>query len=115
MAKKVSVKVVSHKDEVLAEFKKMKAVALEAIGTQAEANVSLEVQVMGAVDTGNLLGSIDHATDEDSAYIGTNVRYAIYVHEGTKNYPHPRRFLEQGITQFVDEYREITENYMTKN
>lgn len=115
MAKEVNVKVVSHIDEVLAEFKRMKAVALEAVADQAEGNVSLMVQRMGAIDTGNLWGSIDHTTDEDSAYVGTDVEYAIYVHEGTKNYPHPRRFLEQGITQFVDEYREIVENYMTKN
>ena len=114
MAKKVDVKVVSHKDEVLAEFKHMKAVALEAIGTQAEGNVVLEIQAMDAIDTGNLLGSIDHMTDEDSAYVGTDVGYGYWVHVGTSKME-PRPFLEKGITEFVDEYREIVENYMTKN
>ena len=27
----------------------------------------------------------------------------------------PRPFLEKGITEFVDEYREIVENYMRKD
>lgn len=114
MAKKVNVEVVSHKDEVLAEFKHMKAVALEAIGTQAEGNVVLEIQAMDAIDTGNLMGSIDHATDEDSAYVGTDVGYGYWVHVGTSKME-PRPFLEKGVTEFADEYREITENYLTKN
>lgn len=114
MAKEVNVKVVSHKDEVLSEFKRMKAVALEAVADQAEGNVSLMVQRMGAIDTGNLWGSIDHTTDEDSAYVGTDVEYGYWVHVGTSKME-PRPFLEKGITEFVDEYREIVENYMRKD
>ena len=115
MAKKADFKLVSHKNEVLSQFKQAKARTLEAIGTQAEGNVVLEIQLMDAIDTGHLMGSIDHATDEDSAYIGTNVEYALYVHEGTSRYPHPRRYLEKGVTEFADEYREIAENYMKKD
>lgn len=109
---KVNVKVTSHKDKVLSELKKRKAAALEAIGTQGEGNTVLMVDIMDAVDTGNLIGSISHATDEDNAYIGTNVDYAIYVHNGTWKMK-PRPFLERGIQDFIDEYREIAENYLT--
>ena len=39
------------------------------------------------VDTGNLRGSITHEIAQDgeglSARVGTNVPYAVYVHEGT--------------------------------
>lgn len=52
------------------------------------------------VDTGNLRGSITYeiARDGDglSARVGTNVPYAIYVHEGTR-YMAPRPFLREAI------------------
>ena len=37
------------------------------------------------IDTGNLRNSITHEVhdDEQAAYIGTNVEYGVYVHEGT--------------------------------
>lgn len=37
------------------------------------------------VDTGNLKNSIANqvAQDEEAVYVGTNVEYAVYVHEGT--------------------------------
>lgn len=62
-------------DEVLAKFAEAKQRALERIGLQAEGYAKKECPV----DTGLLRNSITHATDEDAAYIGTNVEYAPFV------------------------------------
>lgn len=55
--------------------------ALEEIGLVAEG----AAKRLCPVDTGRLRNSITHALigDEDAVAIGTNVEYAIYVHEGT--------------------------------
>lgn len=54
--------------------------ALEEIGQVAEG----AAKRLCPVDTGRLRNSITHAlSGEDSVTIGTNVEYAIYVHEGT--------------------------------
>lgn len=54
------------------------------------------------VDTGRLRGSINWRIEVDSqgvvAIIGTNVEYAIYVHEGTR-YMAGRPFLLEGLRQ----------------
>lgn len=54
------------------------------------------------VDTGRLRGSINWRIETDSkglvAIIGTNVSYAIYVHEGTR-YMAGRPFLLEGLRQ----------------
>lgn len=60
--------------------------ALEAVGIQAEGYAKLELDnAPRRIDTGNLRNSITHVVvDNDNAvYIGTNVEYAVYVHEGT--------------------------------
>lgn len=54
------------------------------------------------VDTGNLRASITYEIARDgasgglSARIGTNVPYAVYVHEGTRYMP-ARPFLREGL------------------
>lgn len=54
------------------------------------------------VDTGRLRGSINWRIEIDGkglvAIIGTNVEYAIYVHEGTR-YMAGRPFLVEGLRQ----------------
>lgn len=56
------------------------------------------------VDTGRLRGSINWRIEEDAlglvAIIGTNVEYAIYVHEGTR-YMAGRPFLREGLDQVL--------------
>lgn len=111
---KVSVTVKSNKQAVLEEFKRQKKVALEAIGLQGETNAKMHITAVGAVDTGRLRNSITHATDEDSAYIGTNVEYAPYVEMGTYKMK-ARPYLEPAVTEHVDEYRELAENFMRKD
>ena len=48
------------------------------------------------VRTSNLRNSITHTTDDDTAYIGTNVEYGIYVHEGTVKMQ-ANRFLKNAV------------------
>ena len=51
----------------------------------------------------------EESDDEKAVYIGTNVEYGIYVHEGTRKMT-PNRFLKNAVTNNVDEYKKIVEN-----
>ena len=102
----MSVKVVSHVDEVNAELHRKIPVILEALGIEAEGNAVAEITDMKAVDTGRLRGSISHAKDNDSAYIGTNVEYAPYVELGTYRMA-ARPFLRNAITNYTNDYKAI--------
>ena len=64
-------------DEVLSALEKAKKRGLEAIGLTAEGHA----KKITPVDTGRLQlrNSISHATDDESAYIGTNVSYGPFV------------------------------------
>lgn len=136
---KVTVKVNSNKQAILDEFRQQKKVALEAVGLQGETNAKMHISAVGAVDTGRLRNSLTHATDDDSAYIGTNVEYGIYVELGTGIYASeggrstpwsykddegnwhttvgmkPRPFLAPAVQEHIDEYKELVENYMRKD
>lgn len=61
------------------------------------------------VDTGRLKNSIKgEVENNDTVVVGTNVEYALYVHEGTRRMA-ANRFLRNGITNNIDEYKEILE------
>lgn len=65
------------------------AAVLETIGQHIEGEAMEELNNDPRhIDTGNLRNSISHAVEntEDAVYIGTNVEYAPYVHEGTGIY-----------------------------
>lgn len=62
---------------------------LEAVGKKCMNYAALELENNPArVDTGTLRGSITYVVnaDDKSVTVGTNVKYAIYVHEGTGIY-----------------------------
>lgn len=84
-------------------------IILEAVGLQAEGNAVTEITSLGAVDTGRLRASISHASDENSAYIGTNVEYAPYVELGTRKMA-ARPFLKNAVANYTDEYKQIVED-----
>jgi HK97 gp10 family phage protein len=93
-----------HTDRVIAELGKAIARGLEAVGIEAESDAA----AICPVDTGRLRNSITHTIDgnESAAIIGTNVEYALYVHEGV----HGRKgqpFLTNAVTQNADKYRRI--------
>ena len=94
-------------DEVLAALKMAKKRGLEAIGLTAEGHAKKETPV----DTGRLRNSISHETDDESAYIGTNVEYAPYVELGARGRPGVH-MLKRSATEHTDEYKRIMEDSM---
>ena len=92
-------------DEVLAALKKAKKRGLEAIGLAAEGYAKKETPV----DTGRLRNSISHATDDEAAYIGTNVEYAPYVELGARG-RQGVHMLQRAATEHADEYKQIMED-----
>lgn len=126
--------------DVLKATAEQKLRALEAVGIQAEGDVKDEITDLDAVDTGRLRGSISHQVDGDSVEVGTNVDYAVYVHEGTGKYAigggtpkerwvyrdpltgefrmgfpqKPRRFIKNAMERFAKDYIEIIKEYLKK-
>ena len=70
-----------HTNDVISELDTAMARALEAIGLEAEG----DCKEVTPVDTGRLRNSITHALDSDgkAVVVGTNVEYAMYVHDRT--------------------------------
>ena len=62
----------------------------------------------GAYRIGRYMG-VQPAEDKPAVYIGTNVEYAPYVHEGAKTVQPPNRFLKNAAQQHEDEYRRMIE------
>lgn len=58
------------------------------------------------IDTGNLRNSIANQVveSEDAVYVGTNVEYGIYVHEGTRNMA-ANRFLRNAFEKNADQLK----------
>lgn len=126
--------------DVLKATAEQKLRALEAVGIQAEGDVKDKITDVGAVDTGRLRSSIAHQVDGDSVEVGTNVNYAVYVHEGTGKYAvgggtpkerwiyrdeltgefrmgfpqKPRRFIKNAMERFAKDYIEIIKEYLSK-
>ena len=92
-------------NEVLAALERAKRRGLEAIGLTAEGYAKRETPV----DTGRLRNSISHATDDEAAYIGTNVEYAPYVELGSRGRPGVH-MLQRAATEHADEYKQIMED-----
>lgn len=125
--------------DIIELVKKNKERALEAVGAQAEGDVKDEITDVGAVDTGRLRSSIAHQVDGDSVEVGTNVEYAVYVHEGTgrntaggnpykrwvytdpldgkKRMVHPqkpRRYIKNAMIRYAEDYMSILAEYLFK-
>lgn len=125
--------------DIIELVKKNKERALEAVGAQAEGDVKDEITDLDAVDTGRLRSSIAHQVDGDSVEVGTNVEYAVYVHEGTgrntaggnpykrwvytdpldgkKRMVHPqkpRRYIKNAIIRYTKDYMSILAEYLFK-
>lgn len=94
-------------DEVLSALEMAKKRGLEAIGLTAEGYAKKDTPV----DTGRLRNSISHATDDEAAYIGTNVEYAPYVELGARG----RKgvyMLQRAASEHTDEYKRLMEDSM---
>lgn len=71
----MKVEITDNTEEVLSAMERAIKKGLEAIGLSAENHA----KKLTPVDTGRLRNSIAHATENKSAFIGTNVEYAPFV------------------------------------
>lgn len=94
-------------DEVLSALERAKKRGLEAIGLTAEGHAKNETPV----DTGRLRNSINHATDDEASYIGTNVEYAPYVELGARGRKGVH-MLQRAASEHTDEYKQLMEDSM---
>lgn len=138
----IEVKIINNKELVKNALREQLLIALEAVGIAAEGDVKDEVEEMKARDTGLLKGSITHKVvpDEKAVYVGTDVNYAVYVHEGTgaenvaggtpkKRWAYkdpatgewrigtpqkPRRFIKKAVEKNAKDYGKIIEEYLSR-
>lgn len=99
-----------HSDEYKRQLLEQLPAALEAIGIHIEGEAKEELEnTPRRIDTGNLRNSITHevSESENAVYVGTNVEYALYVHEGTSKME-ANRFL----TNAVDRNRDQINQYL---
>ena len=94
-------------NKILELFKSAKTRGLEAIGLVAEGHA----KKITPVDTGRLRNSISHATDDEAAYIGTNVEYGPYVELGSPTIK-AHHMLQKAATEHTDEYKRLMEDSM---
>ena len=94
-------------DEVLSALERAKKRGLEAIGLTAEGYAKKETPVR----TGRLRNSISHTTDDEAAYIGTNVEYAPYVELGARGRD-GKHMLQRAASEHADEYKRLMEDSM---
>lgn len=136
----MSIKITSHKKEVEKALRDAIDGGLEAVGIQAEKYAKLNLETAPRrVDTGLLRNSITYVVAGQSAhistykadtgdghggyngaiskeetpvvYIGTNVEYAPYVHEGTSKMT-PNRFLKNAAQGHEQEYQRIVQAHL---
>lgn len=112
-----TIEIVDHTDEVLKELAEKTEAALTAAGLYLEGEAKLELESdPRRVDTGNLRNSISNEVDSDekAVYVGTNVEYGIYVHEGTRKMA-ANRFLRNAFINNEDQTQAIIKSILEEN
>lgn len=111
-----SIVIESHIPEALENKDRAVEAALEAIGMMLDYEAASELgSDPRRVDTGNLALSMEHQVDtgEKSLTVGTNVEYAIYVHEGTRVRGHePNRFLRNAFMNNIDNIKNMLQQFL---
>lgn len=108
-----NIRINDHSAEYLKDVSNALDAALEAVGIHVEGEAKEELEnTPRRIDTGNLRNSITHEVvdAEKVVYVGTNVEYGIYVHEGTSKMA-PNRFLKNA----VDRNKEQITDYIKKS
>ena len=73
---------------------------------------SASAKTAGAVKVGFYSGNAPpDSGSEKSVWIGSNVEYAPYVHDGTMHMT-PNRFLKNALEKHKDEYKRMIEHYL---
>lgn len=112
-----NIEVIDNSQEVLDELALKTEAALTAAGLFLEGEAKLELESdPRRVDTGNLRNSISNEVDtgEKAVYVGTNVEYGIYVHEGTRKMA-ANRFLRNAFTNNEDQTQAIIKGVLAEN
>lgn len=110
-----SVRIDDHSDEYMRRVQEALGPALEAIGIHIEGEAKEELEnTPRRIDTGNLRNSINYQVvdSENAVYIGTNVEYGIYVHEGTSRMA-PNRFLKNAVDRNRDQIDDYLKNALS--
>jgi len=134
-------KLEDHSGDAKKRLEKNIYTALDTIGMFLEGEARDELENSPRrVDTGRLKGSIGHQVDQEKQemHIGTNVEYAVYVHEGTGKYhPNgrmtpwvyksekdgkfyrtdgmpPNRFLKNAVDENADQVKEYLDEHLKK-
>lgn len=115
----MKVKITDNSQEVIAAKDQAVKRALAEIALAMEDNAKLEVTTAvydtpespTYVRTGALRNSISHESDDDTAYVGTNLEYAPYVELGTSNMVE-RPFIRPAVENHLKEYQEILEEHL---
>lgn len=132
------VQIIDNSDEVRRALSEQLERALEGVGAFVASEAADELENdPRRVDTTNLKNSITHKVvdSEEAVYVGSNVSYALYVHEGTGQFAadgngrkepwvyqddngkwhvtkgmKPNRFLKNAIERNTDQIKEYIEN-----
>lgn len=130
------VKFIDNSGKVKEEFREQLSKAMEACGLAGEGFAKANLTRFPRVDTGRLRSSVSHVSDDQNAYIGTNVEYAPYVELGTGPYAtdgtgrkdvpwfykdengkghlsygmKPSHFLKNAVVEHKEDYVRIIEN-----
>lgn len=109
----MEVKFTSRVSDVIREKNAAIERGLEAIGLQAEGYAKTELTRQEAVDTGRLRNSVTHYVKDNTAYIGTNVEYGMYIEFGTSKMK-ARPFLRPAARNHTSEYQQIFQSELDK-
>lgn len=108
----MSVRFTSNLDTARTELRERKRQALDAAGL----TVSGTAKTLTPVETGRLRSSITHQVVSDSRVdVGTNVEYAVYVHENLNAY-HPvgeAKFIEKAAAREAGRVQELVRDALT--
>jgi len=110
-----SIRIDDHSSEYLSAVDKALSAALEGVGIHIEGESKEELEnTPRRIDTGHLRDSItyDVVDAEKAVYIGTNVEYALYVHEGTSKMA-PNRFLKNAVERNKEQITNYIKNAMS--
>ena len=107
-----NIRIDDHSAEYLGNVNSALSAALEGVGIHIQGEAADELEkTPRRVDTGNLQRSITHEVvdAEKAVYVGTNVEYAIYVHEGTSKMA-PNRFLKNAVERNKEQITDYIKN-----
>lgn len=97
MNKSIELTITDYSKEVLEAKQEAVERFLHEAGLHLSGQAQLELENdPRRIDTGNLRNSISYEVDGMDVYVGTNVEYGIYVHEGTQKMA-PNRFLRNAF------------------